>query len=239
MVVYPKKRSVGHPAHESAAGILDRLWGRSSKKPTVTDPENPPEIANPKKGLPELNQDVPTSKYSLGDEDSRNRMEITPIRLPKDLEEITIDGGNRHAKVDKKRASKKRASKKKASSGKADVKKNDEREDDEREDDERRAYRKEQLQKHDFKPQVSSFVLATNNFGDFSKCTIISELVTSGDLKNDIAKRAEKVWRLFVHQPQSGRCLVFFEVLKVVTRKITLQYRKALNVLESVLELDV
>lgn len=105
--------------------------------------------------------------------------------------------------------------------------------------DAKQASRQEKLKEHAFNPQVSSFVLATNSFGDFSMCTIISQLVTSDDLKDVIAPRAEKVWRLLVHQPQTGRCLVFFEVLKVVTRKITLQYREALNTLESVLNLDV
>jgi len=91
-----------------------------------------------------------------------------------------------------------------------------------------------------YQPQVSSFVLATNAFGDFSKCTIISHgLLKKTELRNKIATKAAVVWREFVHQPQTGRCLVFLHVLKIMIQKMTDRYRKDLKKLESVLDLEV
>lgn len=95
------------------------------------------------------------------------------------------------------------------------------------------------LMKKSFKPQVSYFVLATNGFGDFRKCTIMSELLTNKDLEENIAEKSKIIWRKFVHQPQTGRCLLFLQVLKVVISRMTGRYRDALNTLESVLDLDV
>jgi hypothetical protein len=99
--------------------------------------------------------------------------------------------------------------------------------------------RQKKLKENCFKPQVSSFVLATNGFGDFSKCTIISQPLTNDDLEKDIAPNTGRLWREFMHQPQTGRCLVFFQMLETVTKKMTKQYKEALVRLESVLDLDV
>lgn len=95
------------------------------------------------------------------------------------------------------------------------------------------------LQHKIFQPQVSSFVLATNGFGDFSKCTIMSQLLTNSDLEDSIAQKSGKLWREFVHQPQTGRCLVFLQVLKTIIREMTDRYRSALETLESDLDLEV
>jgi hypothetical protein len=89
-----------------------------------------------------------------------------------------------------------------------------------------------------FKLQVSSFVLATNSFGDFSKCTIISEEIDGEELKA-IANQAQALWQVFAHQPQTARCLVFFLILGQLVRNMIEQYRHVFNVLRSVLDLDV
>jgi len=86
--------------------------------------------------------------------------------------------------------------------------------------------------------EISSIVLSTNPFGDFSKCTIISELINQEEMKA-VVNEARKLWQQFVHQPQTGRCLVFLLVLGKLVQKITETYNVAINKLTSILELDV
>jgi hypothetical protein len=93
-----------------------------------------------------------------------------------------------------------------------------------------------------FKPEVSSIVLSTNSFGDFSKCTVVSGLFP--DNKRDekmesIVKDARILWQKFIHQPQTARCLVFFLVLGKFCHEITDHYEKAIEKLSSILKLDV
>lgn len=89
-----------------------------------------------------------------------------------------------------------------------------------------------------YMPQMSSIVLATNDFGDFSRCTIISELLDK-QLLHDIGEQARILWQRFVHQPQTARCLVFFLILGLLCQKIAEQYKNAIEVVSSILNLDV
>ncbi|KAJ4357329.1 uncharacterized protein N0V89_001904 [Didymosphaeria variabile] len=88
-----------------------------------------------------------------------------------------------------------------------------------------------------FELQVSSFVLATNSFGDFSKCTIISQLIDQPKLR-EISEEARNLYRIFIHQPQTARCLVFLLVLGKINGEIAQQYEKAVNVVSSILNLE-
>jgi hypothetical protein len=89
-----------------------------------------------------------------------------------------------------------------------------------------------------FELEVSSIVISTNAFGDFSKCTVISDLIGKSDMKA-IVEDAQKLWQKFIHQPQTGRCLVFFLVLGKMCQQITEDYEKAIQELTSILKLDV
>ncbi|KAI1158017.1 hypothetical protein F5B18DRAFT_642755 [Nemania serpens] len=77
---------------------------------------------------------------------------------------------------------------------------------------------------------LSSVILSTNAFGDFSRCTIISEGVDD-DLKSDrdelreLVEISNETWQLFVHQPQIGRCLVFLHVLGMLCTRLCENYR--------------
>ncbi|PVH93772.1 hypothetical protein DM02DRAFT_676624 [Periconia macrospinosa] len=93
------------------------------------------------------------------------------------------------------------------------------------------------LNKERFELRVSSFVLATNPFGDFSKCTIISEEIDGKELR-EIARKAQRVWRAFVHQPQTARCLVFLLVLGKLAIDMIEEYSYAAKILRSILGLD-
>ncbi|KAF2795644.1 hypothetical protein K505DRAFT_381972 [Melanomma pulvis-pyrius CBS 109.77] len=88
-----------------------------------------------------------------------------------------------------------------------------------------------------YMPQMSSIVLATNEFGDFSRCTIISELLNK-KLLHDIGEQARILWQIFVHQPQTARCLVFFLILGNLCRDIAKQYKNAIEDISSILNLD-
>src|SRR5438045_1457331 len=89
-----------------------------------------------------------------------------------------------------------------------------------------------------FKLEMSSIIISTNLFGDFSKCTVISELINEKNMKI-IVEDARKLWQKFVHQPQTARCLVFFLVLGEICNVITRDYEEAYNKLTSHLKLDV
>jgi hypothetical protein len=89
-----------------------------------------------------------------------------------------------------------------------------------------------------FRPEVSSIVLSTNSFGDFSKCTVVSEFMNRKKML-EISKEARKLWQKFIHQPQTARCLVFFLILGKMCETITKRYEKAIETLSAILTLDV
>jgi hypothetical protein len=89
-----------------------------------------------------------------------------------------------------------------------------------------------------FEPDISTAILSTNAFGDFSKFTLVSKLLGDGEIK-DIVDEARKLWQKFIHQPQTGRCLVFFLVLGKVCQLITNDYKEAIESLTCVLEAQV
>ncbi|KAE9372599.1 hypothetical protein N431DRAFT_439681 [Stipitochalara longipes BDJ] len=60
---------------------------------------------------------------------------------------------------------------------------------------------------------MSSIAISTNAFGDFSKCTIISDLIKDETMQG-IVEESQRILQKFIHQPQTGRCLVFLLVEK-------------------------
>ncbi|ERF69363.1 hypothetical protein EPUS_09270 [Endocarpon pusillum Z07020] len=54
-----------------------------------------------------------------------------------------------------------------------------------------------------FRLIMSSVILSTNAFGDFSKCTIISEDIGDNNLMK-LAEDSSTLWRKFIHQPQTA-----------------------------------
>ncbi|RYP68934.1 hypothetical protein DL770_008350 [Monosporascus sp. CRB-9-2] len=94
-----------------------------------------------------------------------------------------------------------------------------------------------ELKSERFFLKISSFVISTNTFGDFSKCTIISDDIEDASLEK-IVEDARKLWQKFIHQPQTGRCLVFLLVLGVMCKDIASQYLHAVEYFTSLLNLD-
>ncbi|KAI1186113.1 hypothetical protein F5B17DRAFT_405252 [Nemania serpens] len=77
---------------------------------------------------------------------------------------------------------------------------------------------------------VSSVMLSTNAFGDFSRCTIISEGIDGrstgeGDELRELVEIANETWQVFVHQPQTARCLVFLHILGMLCTRLCENYR--------------
>lgn len=90
-----------------------------------------------------------------------------------------------------------------------------------------------------FKLQVSSLILSTNAFGDFSKCTVVSGLFKDdSNIKSIIDKDVRKLLGEFIHQPQTARCLVFLLLTGKMCQKIVEDYEKAISKLDSVLIID-
>ncbi|KAI0904685.1 hypothetical protein F4823DRAFT_567462 [Ustulina deusta] len=87
---------------------------------------------------------------------------------------------------------------------------------------------------------VSSVVLTTNAFGDFSRCTVISEdndeniEAKPGELVA-VAEISNEIWQVFVHQPQTARCLVFLHELGMLCSKLCKQYRDTITEFESIM----
>ncbi len=89
-----------------------------------------------------------------------------------------------------------------------------------------------------FELETSSIIVSTNRFGDFSKCTVISDLISNDDMKL-IVEEARKIWSIFIHQPQTGRCLVFLLVLGFLCRSIEKEYDQGIGILTPILSLNV
>ncbi|RYP70483.1 hypothetical protein DL771_005420 [Monosporascus sp. 5C6A] len=87
------------------------------------------------------------------------------------------------------------------------------------------------------KLEVSSIVLSTNMLGDFSKCTIITKHFSRKELKW-LAQKSEELWQTFVHQPQTGRCLVFMHILGFLCQKIAREFDKTMEYFVETLKLD-
>ncbi|KAK3364220.1 hypothetical protein B0T25DRAFT_529601 [Lasiosphaeria hispida] len=77
---------------------------------------------------------------------------------------------------------------------------------------------------------LSSIVMSTNPFGDFSRTTIVSRVIPGSKLKC-ATEKAQDLWRTFVHQPQTARCLVFLLMLEVLVEEIEKQYDGAADYL--------
>lgn len=78
--------------------------------------------------------------------------------------------------------------------------------------------------------KVSSISLATNDFGDFSKCLIISTIYTDRDVEK-VACKAQTLWQTFAHQPQTARCLVFLLLLGSLCKEMAKWYARSAELL--------
>ncbi|KAI0552484.1 hypothetical protein F4679DRAFT_534257 [Xylaria curta] len=84
---------------------------------------------------------------------------------------------------------------------------------------------------------LSSLVLTTNAFGDFSRCTVISEFNDEiEDERNEVeaAEKCNEIWQVFVHQPQTARCLVFLRMLGRLCTEVCKQYTNTVKEFESI-----
>ncbi|KAK4210373.1 hypothetical protein QBC37DRAFT_322240 [Rhypophila decipiens] len=81
----------------------------------------------------------------------------------------------------------------------------------------------------DLQLHVSSIGMSTNAFGDFSKCTIISSLLSQEQIDVKLGPLAQQIWDNFTHQPQTGRFLVFSLVLGMLTQAIVTHYTVLVN----------
>jgi hypothetical protein len=97
---------------------------------------------------------------------------------------------------------------------------------------------REDLENLSFDLDVSSIIISTNSFGDFSKSTVISELLGYCEMEK-VVQDARRLWQKFIHQPQTARCLVFFLILGKMCREITQNYIAAIDELTFILELNV
>ncbi|KAI0382257.1 hypothetical protein F5Y04DRAFT_51599 [Hypomontagnella monticulosa] len=78
--------------------------------------------------------------------------------------------------------------------------------------------------------EVSSVVLSTNNFGDFSQCTVLSDLLNRESQKL-LGDQCKDLWEKFIHQPQTARCLVFLTILGILCEHMANDYRIAMDYL--------
>lgn len=86
--------------------------------------------------------------------------------------------------------------------------------------------------------EVSSVVLSSNAFGDFSKCSVVSRIIPLPELRT-LGEDARKLWERFTHQPQTGRCLVFLMILGVLCQEIAKDSQNAMEYFTKILNLEV
>ena len=87
-------------------------------------------------------------------------------------------------------------------------------------------------------PKVSSIIISTNPFGDFGKCSTISEILPECIMVH-LCENAKEVWQKFVHQSQTGRCLIFLLFLGSTCQAMARKYREALGYFVRLIKLDV
>jgi hypothetical protein len=85
---------------------------------------------------------------------------------------------------------------------------------------------------------TSSIVMSTNAFGDFSKCTIVSDFLDNRTMER-IVEDGRQLWNKFIHQPQTARCLVFLLILTEICQHINQNYEAAIKKISPFLELHV
>lgn len=80
----------------------------------------------------------------------------------------------------------------------------------------------------DMELKVSSIGMSTNEFGDFSKCSIVTDLIPP-DAIEALGEEAQEIWDAFTHQPQTGRFLVFSMVLQLLCQGMVSSYKVAID----------
>jgi len=100
------------------------------------------------------------------------------------------------------------------------------------------AYAREITQRRKIILDVSSFVLDTNAFGDFSKCTIISAILPPYKLIQ-LSSETPKIWQEFIHQPHTARCHVFLLILGALCSEMGDRYRTAVKYVLNLPHVDV
>jgi Mg2+ and Co2+ transporter CorA len=84
---------------------------------------------------------------------------------------------------------------------------------------------------------ASSFVISTNQLGDFGKSTVISRLLDEPTMEQ-LSKTARDIWNVFVHQPQTARCLVFLVFLGGMCDEMSTRYETVVLELVAILGLE-
>ncbi|KXX73399.1 Magnesium transport protein CorA [Madurella mycetomatis] len=82
--------------------------------------------------------------------------------------------------------------------------------------------------KSDIVQRLSTITMSTNFSGDFSKCTIISNLLEDKHI-SETANRIRSLWQQFVHRPQTARCLAFLLILRELSKVIRKEYRSVVE----------
>jgi len=85
--------------------------------------------------------------------------------------------------------------------------------------------------------RVSSIGLSTNAFGDFSKCSVVTDLLTEGQIE-ELGQTAQEIWDTFTHQPQTGRLLVFSYVLALLCQQMVVDYNTLMTDFLAITQLE-
>ena len=91
---------------------------------------------------------------------------------------------------------------------------------------------------HSIAPHASSIFVSTNPFGNFATFSVISKVIPVSSMQK-VGETASEIRRMFIDQPQTGRCLIFLSLLGQTCEKIMAEYEDTLGTLLSKVELDV
>jgi len=76
--------------------------------------------------------------------------------------------------------------------------------------------------------RISSVAISTNRFGDFSRCSLITDRI-GGDRLQHLGTMAQEICDKFTHQPQTGRFLVFCMILGELCQGLVCDYQSILD----------
>lgn len=86
---------------------------------------------------------------------------------------------------------------------------------------------------HCVEERATSILITTNGLGDLGRCSVVSPVI-SEEAMLESSRSATEVWKAFINQPQTARCLIVLILLGATCDALSNQYQDILETLNNV-----